>query len=60
MAGEQLHAKQESVTDVVVSVVHAVSLSIHTIGAGLMAALQRGRNARRRPARRMSVHDTGR
>jgi hypothetical protein len=39
MAGERLHAKQvQSVTNAVVGVVHAVSLSIHAIGAGLAAA----------------------
>jgi hypothetical protein len=39
MVGEPLHAKQvESVTNAVVGVVHAVSLSIHAIGAGLAAA----------------------
>jgi hypothetical protein len=39
MAGEPLHAKQvQSVTNAVVGVVHAVSLSIHAIGAGLAAA----------------------
>lgn len=38
MAGERLHAKQvESVTNAVVGVMHAVSLSIHAIGAGLAA-----------------------
>jgi hypothetical protein len=36
MAGESLHAKRvESVTNAVVGVVNAVSLSIHAIGAGL-------------------------
>lgn len=36
MAGESLHAKRvQSVTNAVVGVVHAVSLSIHAIGAGL-------------------------
>lgn len=36
MAGESLHAKRvESVTNAVVGVVNAVSLSIHVIGAGL-------------------------
>ena len=39
MAGERLHAKQvDSVTNAVVGVVHAVSLSIHAIGVGLAAA----------------------
>jgi hypothetical protein len=39
MAGERLHAKQaQSVTNAVVGVVHAVSLSIHAIGVGLAAA----------------------
>ncbi len=39
MAGERLHAKQvDSVTNAVVGVVHAVSLSIHAIGMGLAAA----------------------
>lgn len=39
MAGEPLHAKQvESVTNAVVGVVHAVSLSIHAIGIGLASA----------------------
>ena len=39
MAGEQLHAKQvESVTNAVVGVVQAVSLSIHAIGIGLASA----------------------
>jgi hypothetical protein len=39
MVGEPLHAKQvQSVTNAVVGVVHAVSLSIHAIGAGLAAA----------------------
>lgn len=39
MAGESLHAKQvQSVTNAVVGVVHAVSLSIHAIGTGLAAA----------------------
>jgi hypothetical protein len=39
MVGEPLHAKQvASVTNAVVGVVHAVSLSIHAIGAGLAAA----------------------
>ena len=39
MAGAPLHAKQvESVTNAVVGVVHAVSLSIHAIGIGLAAA----------------------
>lgn len=39
MVGERLHAKQtQSVTNAVVGVVHAVSLSIHAIGAGLAAA----------------------
>jgi hypothetical protein len=38
MVGERLHAKQvESVTNAVVGVVRAVSLSIHAIGAGLAA-----------------------
>jgi hypothetical protein len=38
MTGERLHAKQvESVTNAVVGVAHAVSLSIHAIGAGLAA-----------------------
>ena len=36
MAGESLHAKRvQSVTNAVVGVVNAVSLSIHAIGAGL-------------------------
>jgi hypothetical protein len=36
MSGESLHAKRvESVTNAVVGVVHAASLSIHAIGAGL-------------------------
>jgi hypothetical protein len=36
MSGESLHAKRvQSVTDAVVGVVNAVSLSIHAIGAGL-------------------------
>jgi hypothetical protein len=39
MVGETLHAKQvASVTNAVVGVVHAVSLSIHAIGTGLAAA----------------------
>lgn len=39
MSGERLHAKQvDSVTNAVVGVVHAVSLSIHAIGVGLAAA----------------------
>jgi hypothetical protein len=39
MAGAPLHAKQvESVTNAVVGVVHAVSLSIHAIGIGLASA----------------------
>jgi hypothetical protein len=39
MAGEPLHAKQvESVTNAVVGVAHAVSLSIHAIGIGLATA----------------------
>ena len=39
MAGESLHAKRvQSVTNAVVGVVNAVSLSIHAIGAGLAAA----------------------
>ena len=39
MVGEPLHAKQvDSVTNAVVGVVHAVSLSIHAIGTGLAAA----------------------
>ena len=39
MAGEQLHAKQvESVTNAVVGVVQAVSLSIHAIGIALASA----------------------
>jgi hypothetical protein len=39
MVGEPLHAKQvASVTNAVVGVVHAVSLSIHAIGTGLAAA----------------------
>jgi hypothetical protein len=39
MAGTPLHAKQvASVTNAVVGVVHAVSLSIHAIGIGLAAA----------------------
>ena len=39
MAGELLHAKQvESVTNAVVGVAHAVSLSIHAIGIGLATA----------------------
>src|SRR5215204_4318811 len=39
MVGAPLHAKQvESVTNAVVGVVHAVSLSIHAIGIGLAAA----------------------
>jgi hypothetical protein len=43
MSGERLHAKRVlSVTNAVVGVVHAVSLSIHAIGAGL--ALAHGRN----------------
>jgi hypothetical protein len=38
MVGERLHAKQvESVTNAVVGLLHAVSLSIHAIGAGLAA-----------------------
>jgi hypothetical protein len=38
MVGARLHAKQvESVTNAVVGVVQAVSLSIHAIGAGLAA-----------------------
>jgi hypothetical protein len=38
MVGERLHAKQvESVTNAVVGIVRAVSLSIHAIGAGLAA-----------------------
>lgn len=39
MAGGRLHAKRvDSVTNAVVGVVHAVSLSIHAIGVGLAAA----------------------
>jgi hypothetical protein len=39
MAGESLHAKRvQSVTNAVVGVVNAVSLSIHAIGAGLAQA----------------------
>ena len=39
MAGAPLHAKQvESVTNAVVGVAHAVSLSIHAIGIGLASA----------------------
>jgi len=39
MAGESLHAKRIlSVTNAVVGVIHAVSLSIHAIGAGLAHA----------------------
>lgn len=39
LAGETLHAKQvQSLTNAVVGVVHAASLSIHAIGAGLAAA----------------------
>jgi hypothetical protein len=39
MAGHSLHAKRgQSITNAVVGVVHAVSLSIHAIGAGLAAA----------------------
>ncbi len=45
MAGESLHAKRvESVTNAVVGVVNAVSLSIHAIGAGL--AQMNGLNAK--------------
>ena len=45
MAGESLHAKRvQSVTNAVVGVVNAVSLSIHAIGAGL--AQTSGRNAK--------------
>ena len=45
MAGESMHAKRvQSVTNAVVGVVNAVSLSIHAIGAGLAAAT--GRNAK--------------
>src|SRR5260221_2034219 len=37
MAGERLHAKRvQAVTNAVVGVVNAVSLSIHAIGAGLV------------------------
>lgn len=43
MSGETLHAKRVlSVTNAVVGVIHAVSLSIHAIGAGL--AIAWGRN----------------
>jgi hypothetical protein len=39
MVGESLHVKQvESITNAAIGVVHAVSLSIHAIGAGLAAA----------------------
>ncbi len=39
MAGKHMHAKRvRSVTNAVVGVVHAVSLSIHAIGAGLAGA----------------------
>src|SRR5450756_2513902 len=39
MAGESLHAKRvQSVTNAVVGVVNAVSVSIHAIGAGLAQA----------------------
>ena len=45
MAGESLHAKRvQSVTNAVVGVVNAVSLSIHAIGAGL--ARTSGRHAK--------------
>jgi Transposase DDE domain len=45
MAGESLHAKRvQSVTNAVVGVVNAVSLSIHAIGAGL--AQMRGLHAK--------------
>ena len=45
MAGESLHAKRvQSVTNAVVGVVNAVSLSIHAIGAGL--AQRSGLNAK--------------
>jgi Transposase DDE domain len=45
MAGASLHAKRvQSVTNAVVGVVNAVSLSIHAIGAGLAQAS--GRNAK--------------
>jgi hypothetical protein len=45
MAGESLHAKRvQSVTNAVVGVVNAVSLSIHAIGAGL--AQTNGRHAK--------------
>jgi len=43
MAGETLHAKRvQSITSAVVGVIHAVSASIHAIGAGL--AVASGRN----------------